>query len=175
MNRSIKIKKLVMAAVLTAIAIIIPVQFGFLKVVIPPFTATIGSHIPMFLAMLISPYVAIVVGLGSALGFLLAGLPPFVAARALMHVPVGYIGSIIMRKTGSYKKSIAFTAIIHGLLEAIVVIPFGFDFYQSLVVVGIGTVLHHLVDGGISYWLNKSMTMATKKDIFKEYNKDLVA
>ena len=57
-----RIRKMVFAAVLTAIAIIIPVQFGFLKVIIGPFTATIASHVPMFLAMLISPSVAVVVG-----------------------------------------------------------------------------------------------------------------
>ena len=53
MENSNKIRKMVFAAVLTAIAIIIPTQFGFLKITLGPFTATIASHVPMVLAMLI--------------------------------------------------------------------------------------------------------------------------
>ncbi len=63
-------KKLVLAALLTSVAIIIPFAV-FFKVVIPPFSATLGSHVPMFISMLLGPEVAIMVGLGSALGFFL--------------------------------------------------------------------------------------------------------
>ena len=64
-----KIRQMVYAGLLTALAIIIPIQFGFLKIIIPPFTATLAAHVPMMLAMLISPAVAIVVGIGSTIGF----------------------------------------------------------------------------------------------------------
>ena len=54
-----KVRKMIFAALLTAISVIIPLQFGFLKIYLGPFTATVGAHVPMFLAMLISPSVAI--------------------------------------------------------------------------------------------------------------------
>ena len=58
-------KKITIAALLTASAIIIPFVV-FLKVIIPPFTATLGSHAPMFIAMVLGPEIAVMVGLGSA-------------------------------------------------------------------------------------------------------------
>lgn len=65
-----KIKQMVYAGLLTALAIVIPIQFGFLRIVIPPyFTATLAAHVPMMLSMLISPFVAAVVGIGSTIGF----------------------------------------------------------------------------------------------------------
>ena len=61
------------ALLLIALAIIIPVIFSGIKVIIGPFTATPASRVPMFVAMMISPMVAIVVGIGSTIGFLLTG------------------------------------------------------------------------------------------------------
>lgn len=166
-----RVRKMVFAAVLTAIAIIIPTQFGFLKIVIGPFTATIASHVPMFLAMLISPSVAIFVGLGSALGFFIT-TPLVVAARASMHIIVGYIGAKIVAKDKNFKKAIAITAPIHGILEGLIVIPFGFSVYQFIVVVAVGTILHHFVDGTISYALAKALSKARRKDIYEVFSSE---
>lgn len=166
-----RVRKMVFAAVLTAIAIIIPTQFGFLKIVIGPFTATIASHVPMFLAMLISPSVAIFVGLGSALGFFIT-TPLVVAARASMHIIVGYIGAKIVTKDKNFKKAIAITAPIHGILEGLIVIPFGFSVYQFIVVVAVGTILHHFVDGTISYALAKALSKARRKDIYEVFSSE---
>ena len=160
-----KIRKIVFAAVLTAIAIIIPTQFGFLKITIGPFTATLASHVPMFLAMLISPGVAIFVGVGSALGFFIT-TPLVVAARASMHIIVGFVGALIINKDKNFKKAIAITSPIHGILEGLIVIPFGFSVYQFIVVVTIGTILHHFVDGAISYALANSLAKARRKNIY---------
>jgi niacin transporter len=151
------LRTLVYAALLTAMAIVIPISFGFLKIQIPPFTATIASHVPMFLAMTISPAAAAFVGVGSALGFLMTS-PAVVAARAFMHVFVGLSGAILLRNNISFTKMILITAPIHGVLEAIAVIPFGFAWFNILVVVGVGTVLHHFVDGAISYGLVKALS-----------------
>lgn len=143
-------KKLTLAALLTSLAIIIPFAV-FFKVVIPPFSATIGSHVPMFISMLLGPEVAIMVGLGSALGFFL-NLGPVVGARAFMHVFVGVIGAKLIKKGMSFGKVSIITAPIHGLLEALVVIPFiGFDVYNLLVITAVGTMLHHGADAFISY------------------------
>lgn len=143
-------KKLTLSALLTSLAILIPFAV-FFKVIIPPFSATIGSHVPMFLSMLLGPEVAIMVGLGSTLGFFL-NLGPVVGARAFMHVFVGVIGAKLIQKGMSFGKVSFFTAPIHGLLEALIVIPFiGFDIYNLLIITAVGTMLHHGADAFISY------------------------
>lgn len=150
-----KIKQMVYAGLLTALAIIIPIQFGFLRIVIPPyFTATLAAHVPMMLSMLISPFVAAVVGIGSTIGFLIAGTPAPVVARAATHIVVGYVGAMIIMKNKSYVKAIAITAPIHGILEALVTIPFvGFSVavYPALIVTVVGAILHHSADSIIAY------------------------
>ncbi len=143
-------KKLAMAALLTALAIVIPFAV-FFKVIIPPFSATLGSHVPMFISMLLGPKVAIMAGLGSAFGFFL-NLGPLVGARAFMHVFVGVAGSMLIKKGMSFGKVSAITAPLHGLLEVLVVMPFiKFDVYNLLIITGVGTVLHHFADAFISY------------------------
>ncbi|NLJ73613.1 MAG: hypothetical protein GX331_01330, partial [Firmicutes bacterium] len=49
---------------------------------------------------------------------------------------------------------------IHALGEALVVMPFGLGWYQALVVVGIGTVLHHAADGAITVVLEGALRKA---------------
>ena len=171
MDNREKIRKMMFAAVLIAISIIIPTQFGFLKIIIGPFTATIASHVPMFLAMLISPEVAIAVGLGSALGFFITS-PLVIAARAAMHVVVGYVGALIIKKDKNLKKAIAITAPIHGILEGLAVIPFGFSVYQFVVVVAVGTMIHHFVDGAISYALANALAKARRKNLYDVFTSE---
>ncbi|MCE5222288.1 MAG: ECF transporter S component [Clostridium sp.] len=165
-----KIRQMVYAGLLTALAIIIPIQFGFLKIIIPPFTATLAAHVPMMLAMLISPAVAIVVGIGSTIGFIISGTPAPVVARAATHIVVGYIGARIIMKNKSYIKAAAITAPIHGLLEMLVVIPFiGFNVYQLLIVTAIGTILHHCADSVIAYSIVKAVARSRKKNIYNVF------
>lgn len=145
-------KKLALTALLTALAIVIPFAV-FFKVIIPPFTATLGSHVPMFIAMLLGPKVAIMAGLGSAFGFFL-NLGPLIGARAFMHVFVGLAGAKLIGKGMSFGKVSAITAPLHGLLEVLIVMPFvGLDVYNLLIITGIGTMLHHGADAFISYVL----------------------
>ncbi|AOR24196.1 ECF transporter S component [Clostridium taeniosporum] len=162
-----KIRKMVYTALLTALAIIIPIQFGFLRIVIPPFTATLASHVPMMLSMLISPAVAIVVGIGSTLGFLISGLPMVVVFRAATHIIVGYVGAKIIMKNRNYMKATIITAPIHGIAEMIVVIPFiGLNLFQLLIVTAVGTIIHHFIDSAIAYSLVKAMSKTKKTDIY---------
>jgi niacin transporter len=150
-------KNLVTGALLTALSIIIPVSFGaYLKIYIPPFSATLASHVPTMLAFLISPTVAVMVGLGSALGFLIM-LPPVIAARATIHAIFGLVGALLVKRGLSFEKALILTAPIHAIGEAIVVIPFGFNLYTALVVVGIGTLIHHFLDSAISVVLAKTV------------------
>jgi len=147
-----KTKELTLAGVLGAISFIIPMYFGgFLMVQIGPFTATLMSHVPTFLAMLISPLAAALVGFASGLGFLLK-LGPIAGSRGFMHVIVGFIGGYLVKKGFDYKKVLLILIPVHALLEALVVIPFGkFALPFIFTTIGIGTALHHTIDSIIAY------------------------
>jgi niacin transporter len=58
MNNNNKVKTMTIAALLSAIGIIIP-MFSPIKLVIEPASFTFASHVPIFIAMFISPVVAI--------------------------------------------------------------------------------------------------------------------
>lgn len=158
------VRTLTITALLTAFAIIIPLYFGFLKVVIvPSFTATIASHVPMFLAMMLGPGAAVAVGIGSTLGFFMT-TPLVIAARASMHILVGLVGALLVKRGVSFPKVIAITAPIHGLLEALVIFPVIGVVAASVQspVVGIGTVIHHTIDGVIAFTLIKALSKTGK-------------
>lgn len=156
-----KTKDLVVAGILTAFSIIIPLWFGgVLGINIPPFSATVASHVPVMLAMAINPLVAVVVGFGSALGFLLKGLPIVIAARAAMHPLFALVGALLIKRGLSFTGALAITWPIHAVLEALVVLLFGFDIYTAFVVVGIGTALHHVIDSAISVAVYRSLISA---------------
>jgi len=145
-----KIKDLVLGALLTALALMIPLAFGgFLGVTIPPFSATVASHVPVMLAMLVNPLVAFIVGAGSAFGFLIK-LGPIIGARALMHAIFAVIGAMMIKRGYSFRNALILTLPIHALSEALIVIPFGFSLYKAGVVIGIGTALHHGIDAIIT-------------------------
>nr|WP_282563398.1 ECF transporter S component [Clostridium folliculivorans] len=163
-----KTKNLTYISVLIALAIIIPITFGFATINIPPFTATIASHVPMFLSMFVSPFAAVAVGLGNAIGFFIAGKPIWVVLRALMHVFVGLAGAYMIKKGVSYGKTVVFTSPIHGILEALVIMPFPqFKFQYLLVTVLVGTIIHHFIDGTITYVLVEAISKATRRDFRK--------
>lgn len=144
-----KTRDIALGALLGALATVIPLAFGFLRVMIPPFTATLTSHVPVMLGMFISPAVAVVAGLGSTIGFLIA-ISPVVSARAFIHVIWGAFGAVLYRR-GMKPWLVLLTVLpVHALGEALVVLPFGYNLAKAGVVVGIGTALHHLVDSAIT-------------------------
>lgn len=150
------VRKLTYTALLTAFAIIIPLYFSAFKVVIGPFTATLASHVPMFVAMFLGPGAAAMVGIGSTLGFM-ATTPAIVAARASTHIIVGIAGALMLRRGMSFKKVVGFTSPIHAILEGLVIIPF-MGFTTFCYIVAIGTLIHHFTDGIISYVLMKALS-----------------
>lgn len=164
-NKLISTRKLTYTALLTAMAIVIALTVP--KVIIGPFTATLTAHVPMFLAMFLGPVPAVMVGLGSTFGFFIA-LGPVVATRAFTHVFVGLAGAIMLKKKVSFKIVILLTAPIHGGLEAISVIPFGFTMYKILITIGIGTILHHLIDGIIVFMIIRVLSLNHKTDFIKD-------
>lgn len=153
-------KELLYGALLTALALLIPLAFqGWLQVAIPPFSATLASHLPSMLAITISPWVAVLVGLGSGFGFFVT-LGPIVALRALTHALFAAIGARLYQRGFSLWQVLLITLPIHALAEAAVVLVFGFSLYQGLVVIGLGTALHHVADSAITLSVYKSLTKA---------------
>ena len=110
-----KTQFMTMTALLTAIAILIPIIMPF-KIVIPPASYTLGSHIPIFIAMFLSPLMAAFVIIASSLGFLMAGYPPVIVLRACI---------IFYATSGTNVENM---------------------FYVLFVLVGFGTIVHSMVD-----------------------------
>ncbi|PRR78153.1 Niacin transporter NiaX [Clostridium liquoris] len=160
------IKILVYSALLTALAIVIPIAFGFLSIQVGPFSATLASHVPLFLAILLGPAPAAMVGIGSGIGFLLTK-GSYIAARAFMHTFVGVAGAILIKSGVGYSKMVAITAPLHGILEALVVIPFGINLDKILITVGIGSSLHHIVDGIIAFAVVQALSKALNLKLIK--------
>jgi hypothetical protein len=165
LKRESPILKLTAAALLTAIGIIIP-MFSPLKIVMPPASFTLASHVAIFLAMFISPGVAAGVAVGTTLGFLLNPVfGPVIVLRAASHLVFVLVGSLYLKKypqtlasTGKSQLFSLVIGIIHAVCEVVVVMPFYFGdgmaegyykegFIKSVVLlVGVGTVVHSMVD-----------------------------
>ena len=153
-----KTKNIVIGGMLTGLAIMIPLIFGGtpLMIVIPPgFTATIASHLPSMLAMAISPGVALMVGIGSALGFTIR-VSAVVGARALTHSDFGGIGALAYKNGMPFWAVLLITAPIHAI-RSTYTFTFGFDFHQAFVVTGIGTAIHHLIDSAVTITVYQSL------------------
>lgn len=95
-----RIQEMTFAALLTAIAILIP-SIMPIKLIIPPASYTLGSHVPIFLAMFISPWVTAFVILASSLGFFMAGYPIVIVFRAFSHIIYGFFRSSLFEKVPS--------------------------------------------------------------------------
>lgn len=169
---------LAIAGMLIAIGIVIP-MFSPVKIVIEPASFTLASHVPVFIAMFISPMMAAAVALGTTLGFLLGGFPLTVVLRALTHVIFATVGAYYLQKHNcapihSIRSSLPFSFVIgvlHAVCEVLIVLPFyisgampqanydkGF-FISIFVLVGIGSVIHSMVDLSISIWLYKPISI----------------
>ena len=74
MRQNDRIFKMVTAAMLCALGIIIPMVSP--KITIEPASFTLASHVALFLAMFLSPKISVVVWFGTTLGFQLTGMPP---------------------------------------------------------------------------------------------------
>ncbi len=155
-----KTKRMTTTALLTALAIIIPLVMP-VKFLFPGFTATLASHTPLIIAMFIGPVSAVVVAIGSAIGFLFAFPDPLVATRAAMHVFFVLAGALMLQKHANLYLVIAATLVIHTLSDmATVYIAaelFGISAFlkgESMAIVqaviGAGTSIHHLIDFAIA-------------------------
>ena len=158
---------MVISALLCAMGILIPIVMP--KIEIGPMSFTLASHVPIFIAMFISLPVAIAVSLVTTVGFFFAGFPMVVVLRALSQIVFVLVGTLMLKKKGtliaSWKTGVPFglfLAVIHAAFEVIVVAGFYFggslgeQFYQNgfimsvLLLVGVGTIAHSMVDYAIS-------------------------
>lgn len=99
--------------------------------------------------MLVSPAAAVMVGAVSAIGFTMK-LGPVIGARAAMHAFVGATGAVLVRRGVRFPLALLLCLPVHSLLEAFIVLPFGWSLQKAGVVVAAGTALHHLVDSAIA-------------------------
>lgn len=170
-----KVYLLTVSALLSAIGILIPVVLP-LKIVLEPASYTLASHVPIFIAMFISPVTAVVVAVGTAAGFFIGGFPLVVVLRAATHVIWAFLGATLIQnndhifdsRNGSTMFSLML-GLVHAACEMLVVIPFflanrmspGYyseGFIVSVVLmVGLGTVLHSMVDYYLAILIWKSI------------------
>ncbi len=177
-SSSHKLYHMVIAALLCAVGIIIP-MFMPIKVVLDPMSFTLASHVALFIAMFISTPVAVAVSLGTTLGFFLGGFPLAVVLRALSQVVFVTIGALYLQNRPQmmnfsipmiHRMPRLFTmaiwlSIIHALGEVLVVMPFyfgrGMETSELIriiaLLVGVGTFVHSLVDFTISLMIWKPL------------------
>ncbi|MCL1905601.1 MAG: hypothetical protein FWG06_01175 [Clostridiales bacterium] len=156
--------KISLSGLLIAVGIVIP-MFSPIKIVLEPASFTLASHVAIFIAMFISPGVAGSVAIGTAFGFFLGGFPVVIVLRAASHIVFSLAGALFLRKLKGAKlfglklRLFSFSvALIHAFCELTVVSVFYFgggmsaSFYQKgfflsvLLLVGLGTVVHSMID-----------------------------
>ncbi|HFP6580894.1 TPA: hypothetical protein ACHJYD_001671 [Enterococcus faecalis] len=186
------VKRLTISALLTAMGIIIPMVMP--RITIGPASFTLASHVPVFIAMFISPVVAIAVSLGTGFGFFLSATP-IIALRALSHLIFAVIGAVILQKHPEIliNKEGKFTllngklqlfnvgiGVIHSAAELVVVSVFytmgnlpgtyytaGF-MYSIFLLMGVGGLIHSLVDFSIAYFLASTLSKHVDIPTFTE-------
>ncbi|WP_028274193.1 hypothetical protein [Atopococcus tabaci] len=173
--------KWTLSGLLIALGIVIP-MFSPVKILLEPASFTLASHVPIFFAMFLSPSIALYVALGTTAGFLLAGFPIVVSLRALSHVLFVAAGSWILKNNHSLlehpgkKQLFSFViGLIHAVSEVLVVTFFYYGgglpeanytngfFYSVILLVGIGTLLHSMVDFVIAQTVWAGLGRQTQK------------
>ncbi len=186
MKRNSNLNSMMISALLCSIGIVIPI-ISPIKITMEPASFTLASHVAIFTAMFISPSTAIFVAFGTAVGFFIAGFPIVVVLRAASHVVFASVGAVYLKKfpnvINSFKSSQIYSfviGIIHGVCEVLVVIPFYFGNNMSsgyyakgfmvsvLLLVGVGTVVHSMIDFYLAQVIWKHVAKAVK--IPKELN-----
>lgn len=171
------VRNMVIGALLIAMGIVIPMVMP-VKVIIGPASFTLASHVPVLIAMFFSPLMAIAVAVGTAVGFFIS-TTPIIALRALSHIVFAIIGARYLNKHPKIVlKNGEFTllnmkfqlfnlviGLIHTAAEVAVVSIFFFMgnmpetmytagyFYSILLLMGVGGIIHSLVDYNIAYFI----------------------
>lgn len=184
-----KLYRMVIAALLCAVGILIP-MFSPIKITLDPASFTLASHVAIFLAMFVSPGVAAAVSIGTTLGFFLAGFPITVVMRAASQIIFAVVGAFYIRKHPQCafhpsKLANLFFSLLIGLIhaagEVLIILPFYFGgsmaayeskgfFVSIILLVGVGTVVHSMIDFGIA-----SMIWAPLHQIMRPISNEPVA
>ncbi len=171
-NQINKVKTMTIAALLCAVGILIPMYFP--KIQLGPASFTLASHVPIYIAMFISPVVALSVAVITGFGFLFAGFIPVIVLRAFSHLIFVAVGSYLLKKNGAMlnntKTAALFSlgiSLLHALAEVFVVSYFYFggniaEAYLEngyvtsvLLLVGVGGLVHSMVDLSIAAFVWK--------------------
>ena len=157
-------KDVMAAAVLTSLSLAIPLFFhGTFQLVIPGigYSATLASHVPVMLSALFGPLVTVIVSTASALGFF-GTLGPIVGSRAATHIVWAVAMAIAIKKGLSFPKALFLVGLpIHGILEGLVVLPFGVPWQGALINVA-GASIQHVIDSIISIAVFKAASPLIK-------------
>lgn len=163
--KKINTKTVATTAVLVALSFVMPY---FMPTIVLPFTTfTLFSHVPVIIAMFISPYTAIMACIGTTFAFFLK-TTPLVALRAASHIVFIMIGSFTIKNNfGTKGLGIPITGfllgIVHAVLEITVVVLFftivnsvSLTAQYAIVEVGLITLMHHCIDYTVSFVIYKS-------------------
>lgn len=185
------VKHLTISALLIGLGILIPMVMP--KIVIGPASFTLASHVPVFIAMFFSPVVAIAVVLGTTFGFFIS-TTPIIALRALSHFIFAVLGAMYLQKhpelvlkngkfslaNGRFQLFNLVIGIIHAAAEMLVVSAFYFmgnmpdTFYSQgylytvFILMGIGGLIHSLVDFNIAYFVAGALYKQFDLPIFEK-------
>ncbi|MHC5269442.1 hypothetical protein ACYSNO_09700 [Enterococcus sp. LJL98] len=187
--RKNSVRQLTISALLIAMGVMIPMVMP--KIVIGPASFTLASHVPLFIAMFFSPSVAIAVALGTTFGFFVNGLPIVIGLRALSHLVFAVIGSLYLQKhpeiTLSGKKFQIynfFIGLIHSVFELVVVAAFLFGgqmqvegsiFYFLFVLVGLGGLVHSMIDYNIAFFVVRSLSRGFEIPVIRKAKEEALS
>ena len=169
MKRNQKVRNVAIAGILSALGILIPMLSPF-KIMVGESSYTLASHVPIFVAMFVSPIVGIWVTLATAFGFFLSGMPLTVTVRALSHLTFVIPGSLIVRRvsfnTPSKRILLNLTlALIHGCAEftAVALLNMrslnGTVLFSYFLFLGLGTIAHSFVDFVLALQIVKPLNL----------------
>lgn len=185
------IRNLTISALLIGLGILIPMVMP--KIVIGPASFTLASHVPVFIAMFFSPLVAIAVVLGTTFGFFIS-TTPIIALRAFSHLIFALLGAYYLQKhpdlvlkngkftlaNGRFQVFNLVIGLIHAIAEMIVVSAFYFmgnmpdTFYSQgyiytvFILMGVGGLIHSLVDFNIAYFVAGALYKQFNLPIFEK-------
>ena len=171
MKTTLKTKDMVVSALLIAIGILIPMIFTGppFRIIVGPYTATLMAHVPVIIAMFISPWTAIFTAVGTTFGFFFTA-PVIVAVRAASHIAFAILGAYLIKKGMKLIPVTLITGVIHAVFEGIVVMIFylgglsdptaGYTISALVWITILGTFAHHCVDFAISYAVGGALAKA---------------
>lgn len=176
MTTNHRLQSMCTAALLCAVGILIPIVSP-IKIPVGPMSFTLASHVALFIALFVSPAVGVTVTLGTTLGFVLAGFPPVVVLRAAAQIVFVLIGALWLAKKphqmdqmGGIVRFGLGVGVIHAICEALVVTVFWFGgatypegfLYTVIVLVGVGTLIHSMVDYALALLVWKPVSRAAR-------------